>query len=108
MSKEYEIKLYREGVAGGVECENEFIVTYCINGKYHPATRIDPEEFPEIELISVTCDGLPFASDEHDDWFIDQIADQHDPNEEAADRADYLYEQRRDREMERDFLGDDE
>jgi len=108
MSREYEIKLYREGVAGGVEGENEFIVTYSISPG-RPATRIDPEEYPEVELIKVTCDGLPFDSDIHDDWFVEQITDQHIDiaAERAADRADYLYEQRRDQEMMRDFEGDD-
>ena len=108
MSREYEIKLYREGVAGGVEGENEFIVTYGISPG-RPTTRIDPEEYPEVELIKVTCDGLPFDSDIHDDWFVEQITDQHIDiaAERAADRADYLYEQRRDQEMMRDFEGDD-
>jgi hypothetical protein len=30
-----------------------FDVTYKINGRYIPAARYQPEEYPEIELISV-------------------------------------------------------
>ena len=100
MSREYEIKLYREGVAGGVEGENEFVVTYGISPG-RPTTRIDPEEYPEVELIKVTCDGLPFDSDIHDDWFVEQITDQHEDTraEDAAERAEYRYEQLRDARM---------
>jgi len=98
MSKEYEIKLYREGVAGGVEGENEFVVTYSIS-KGRPATRIDPEEYPEVELIKVTCDGLPFMDDHLDDWFVEQISDQHEWTDKRAERAEYRYEQLRDQRM---------
>ena len=98
MSREYEIKLYREGVAGGVEGENEFIVTYSISPG-RPATRIDPEEYPEVELIKVTCDGLPFVDDHLDDWFVEQITDQHEWTDERAERAEYRYEQLRDQRM---------
>ena len=100
MSKEYEIKLYREGVAGGVEGENEFVVTYSISPG-RPATRIDPEEYPEVELVKVTCDGLPFMDDHLDDWFVEQIADQHEDTaaERAAELAEYRYEQLRDQRM---------
>jgi len=100
MSREYTMTLYRGGgINDADENEREYVVTYCINGKYRPATRIDPEEYPEVELIGVACDGLPFASDEYDDWFVEQITDQHDPAEEAAERAEYRYEQLRDRRM---------
>ena len=102
MSREYEIKLYREGVAGGVEGENEFIVTYAISPG-RPATHIDPDEYPEVELIKVMCDGFLFIDDHLDDWFVEQIINRHDYAEEAAERAEYRYEQLRDRRMERDF-----
>jgi len=98
MSREHTIKLYREGVSGGVEGENEFVVTYAISKGRH-ATRIDPEEYPEVELIKVTCDGLPFMDDHLDDWFVEQITDQYDPYEDAAERAEYRYEQLRDQRL---------
>lgn len=69
------IKLYREGVSGGVEGENEFIVTYIVHAG-RAATRIDPEEYPEVELTKVTCDGLPYLDDDLDAWFIQQIEEQ--------------------------------
>ena len=81
---EYEIKLYREDE--GDADEREYVVTYGIS-PYRPATRIDPEEYPEVELVKVTCDGLPFDSDIHDDWFVEQITDQHEDT--AAERAEH-------------------
>ena len=105
MSREYTMKLYRGGGwKDADEVEREYVVTYTIS-KGYPATGPsyasggEPAEPPEVELIDVTCDGLPFASAEHDDWFVHQIAEQHDHADEASERAEHRYEQLRDQRM---------
>ena len=97
---EYEIKLYREDE--GDADEREYVVTYSISPG-RPATRIDPEEYPEVELVKVTCDGLPFMDDHLDDWFVEQITDQHEWTDERAERAEHKYDQMREAHMERDL-----
>ena len=99
MTRTYTLTTYRGGgMFDDDPDEHEFVVTYSIS-KGRPATRIDPEEYPEVELVKVTCDGLPFMDDHLDDWFVEQITDQHEWTDERAERAEYRYEQLRDARM---------
>lgn len=34
-------------------CEIDFVVQFDIFGKYYPATRWEPEELPEIDILSI-------------------------------------------------------
>ena len=36
----------------------EITVEYEVSGKYYPATREQPEEFPEIEIIAIWYNGI--------------------------------------------------
>lgn len=77
--------------------EHEFVVTYSIS-KGRPATRIDPEEYPEVELLTVEMDGKPYDGDDVD-WLVTFIEENHDWHEAAAELAEYRYEQLRDARM---------
>ena len=57
------VTIYRiddTGLEDEQELETPIIVSYNVFGSYHAATRIDPEENPEIEIISAKfADGTP-------------------------------------------------
>ena len=45
-------------------------VEFSVDGKYYPATMVDPEEFPELEVLAVTYAGdcvVVNLTDEHDE-----------------------------------------
>ncbi|MEO5342201.1 MAG: hypothetical protein H7842_02485 [Gammaproteobacteria bacterium SHHR-1] len=50
--------------------EVELYVDYRITGRYRTATHTDPEEFPELEVASVTHQGQELP-----DWLNDLLAD---------------------------------
>jgi hypothetical protein len=81
--------------------EIELDVTYSVT-PFVPATYWQPAEGGECEIESITHNGKPFAlSDAEEDALLEQaIARSHDDMaEDAADEADYRYEQMRDRQM---------
>lgn len=61
-----------------------------------------PAEGGEIELISVTCDGKPFATTEaEDDALVAECIERsaRDMDDEAAAHADWKYQEYRDRQL---------
>ena len=84
--------IYRE-----IAIEVEYAVT-----PYRPATRSDPAEGGEVEIISATYDGKDFdLTREEMDELYEQA--QNDWADREADRADRRYDEMRDRQMEREF-----
>ena len=73
----------------------EFSVEYS-NTKYRPATLEEPPELPEIHISSILLDGTE-VTELLSEWAINKIIEQIDPseNDEAAELADYLFEQQR-------------
>lgn len=58
----------------------ELIVKYSITGKHLPATTLDPEEFPEVKIISITAgvgnvDILPIIGELYQDEIYDIVFD---------------------------------
>ena len=51
------------------DIESTVEVEFNVDGKYYPATMTDPEEHPELEVLSVTCAG---------DCVVDNLTDEHD------------------------------
>lgn len=105
-NRTYTMSLYRGGGWNDAdEIEREYAVAYNITPGC-PATGPsyasggEPAEPTEVELLAVTCDGVPFADDSLDDWFVKQIEEHHDWSADADDRADYRYEQMLDRHIE--------
>ena len=111
MTRIHNMALTRTGTACGLEGENEYEVRYTITpgtperGRFGKPEDYDPGSAPEVEIVSFTRDGLevPEPYPGEIDWMIEQIADQHDFAEEAAERAEYLADQRRDARVTRDF-----
>jgi len=59
-----EIDLLDTGYDSAVEVE------FNVEGKYYPATLVDPEEFPELEVLAVTFNNeciVVNLTDEHDE-----------------------------------------
>lgn len=80
-------------------------VTYRIN-PYRPATRMQPEEGGDCEILSVTLGGEEFDLTLAEEEALQTEAEEHASRhlaEEAAEYAEWRYEQHRDRIM----LGDD-
>ena len=102
----------RSGTACGMDGENEYVVTYTITpgsperGNFGPVELYDPGSAPEADLLTVECDGINVPIGEFPtpewSWLYDQVIENHDFADDAADRADYLYDQMRDRRMDRD------
>lgn len=83
------------------EVEYEIEVEYSVSGRYRHATREDPEEFPELEITSVTIAGAPeeFKTQGREDDDIYDKACEHSSDharDYEAEKADYLYDQWKD------------
>ena len=69
--------------------DDEYDVRFRWVGRYWPATRLDPEEFPEPEVESVTLNGVPIAVDLVPEDVLDEaFAADHDPGEEPEPDED--------------------
>lgn len=74
----------------------EFTVEYSYT-KYRAATQFDPPELPDIFIESIFLDGTD-VTDIVSEWCINQIIKQietPDETDDAANFADYLYDQQR-------------
>lgn len=74
-------------------------VTYSVS-RYSPATYLQPEEGGEVEILSVTLDGEEFDLTAAEEDALQTQAEEEAARhlaEEAADYADWQYEQYRDR-----------
>ena len=81
--------------------EIELVVAYTCT-PFVAATYWQPAEGGECEIVAVTHDGKSFdLSDEEEDALLEQAIARSggDMAEDAADEADYRYEQHRDRQM---------
>lgn len=88
----------------GVLGEVDFVVEYtCSEGR--PATRWEPDEPAEIEFLDIAQEGgaplIMMVEEyiEHDDALRQEIWEEEIGGREAA-KADYYYEQERDRKLE--------
>lgn len=85
-----------------IECE----VTYNVTGNYRPATLIDPEEFPDVEIVSITYGCLhnmvyDYLSKSDQDIIDEAIAfDREERNAFYEDgHADHLYDMMKEEKM---------
>jgi hypothetical protein len=71
--------------------------------RYRPATRFDPEEGGDVEIESVTLDGVNFELDAGEEAEAEEeLARQ--AREDAEEARDRDADEWRDRQMERDWL----
>lgn len=101
MSLELEVETIRRD-ADGYPIYMQATIEYAISGSYRAATRIDPEEYPEIEIESIAGemeDGTKAALDESDftakEWAVilsavaeDHNASQYDPAWDGPEEYD--------------------
>ena len=76
-------------------------VTYSVS-RYSPATYLEPSEGGEVEILSVTLDGEEFDLTAAEEDALQTQAEEEAARhlaDEAADYADWQYEQYRDRKM---------
>jgi hypothetical protein len=104
MTRTYTLTTSRGGgINDAIEEEQEFTVTYTISKGYPAsgpsyASGGEPAEPPQVELLTVEMDGKPYDGDDVD-WLVTYIEENHDYAAEAADRAEYFADQRRDARM---------
>ena len=92
-----------------LDCDCSFSsVGSCVSAaSLKAATPLALPDQPQGEAVSFTRDGLavPDPYPGEIDWLCEQIADQHDFADEAAERAEYFADQRRDERMMREIEG---
>jgi hypothetical protein len=99
MTFTFDATIYRD------EDELELRVTYKVS-PYYPETRLQPAEGGDVEIleakfIDTDCLPAPLTDGEYDSLqVIAEARAPYDAADAAADHADYLYEQHRDRMME--------
>jgi len=80
-------------------------VHYVVHGRFMPATRTDPEENAEIEIIKIILFGTHNitgdVSEDDMDWFMDEAESdfQQQVEDAEAEKADYEYEKFRDEQL---------
>jgi len=83
--------------------EKVLTVEYAVVGRYWPATRYEPEELPEVEVVSIEWPAgtfeLPAGTMDAIQEKAEEKAEEARQNEFDA-RADYEYERRRDADLE--------
>ena len=70
--------------------ELDITVDYSVFGKHRPADRTDPEEFPEIEDVTVTVGGIDITaaiSPAQMEQIIEECHNDDDDNKVAAAEA---------------------
>lgn len=78
--------------------EIELAVIYDVSA-YHEATRWQPAEGGEVEIISVKCDGKEFGLYPHEEAALQKACEERagsDIEEEAAEAAEWRTQSRRD------------
>jgi len=79
--------------------EEEFEIEYSVNGKHIPATRLDPAEYPEIEITSVKVFGVEVMQGMPQKT-LDKLQQEVEENhEDDHSYDDYLYEQAKDKKL---------
>ena len=87
----------------GHELETECLVKFTVSGRHVRATRLDPEEFPEIEIDEVTVEAtgevLTDLTSAEEDAIVSSIeADDHgDEDDRGYDDSRDAHEDRDDR-----------
>ena len=79
-------------------------ITYEISGSYRPATRLEPEEWPELEVETithaVTSEEVELTDAEYEEVRIKAEEHYQECSEDEEDRqADYEYEIQRERQQ---------
>ena len=79
-------------------------ITYEISGSYRPATRLEPEEWPELEVLTithaVTSEEVELTDAEYEEVKVKAEEHYQEWNDDEEDRqADYEYEMKKERQM---------
>jgi len=80
-------------------------IHYQVHGRFMPATRTDPEENAEIEIIKIILFGTHDITQDVDDGDMDWLQDeaegdfQQQVEDAEAEKADYEYERFRDEQL---------